>query len=128
VWAVIWGAEGWEDSEAYGKAQAEWFEPVLDVPHGIPCAETFRRVVSRVDTDAVTRCFISWSEALRDISPGDWVAIDGPTLRHAFARGASTAAMHMVSAWAHANRLVLGQLTGEDPSNEITAIPQRLPL
>jgi predicted transposase YbfD/YdcC len=128
VCAVICGAEGWEDIEEYGKAQAQWFEHVLELPHGIPCDDTFRRVLSRLDADELMRCFISWSEALRDVSNGDLVSIDGKTLRHSFDHAASKAAIHMVSAWAHANRLVLGQLKVDDKSNEITAIPKLLRL
>jgi predicted transposase YbfD/YdcC len=128
VCAVICGAEGWEDIEEYGNAQAEWFEQVLDVPPGIPCDDTFRRVLSRLDPDELTQCFMSWSEALSDMSGGDIVSIDGKTLRHAFDQAASKAAIHMVSAWAHANRLVLGQLKVDDKSNEITAIPKLLTL
>ena len=128
ICAVICGAEGWEDIEEYGKAQAEWFEAVLDLPHGIPCDDTFRRVLSRLDPDELTQCFIAWSEALSDLSNGDMVSIDGKTLRHSFDHAASKAAIHMVSAWAHANRLVLGQLTVEAKSNEITAIPKLLQL
>jgi predicted transposase YbfD/YdcC len=76
----------------------------------------------------LTRCFISWTNALSAASGGDVVAIDGKTLRHSFDRATSTAAIHMVSAWASANRLVLGQLKVEEKSNEITAIPTLLQL
>jgi len=128
VCAVISGAEGWEDIEEYGKAQAAWFADILDLPHGIPGHDTFRRVLSRLDPEELTRCFISWTNALSDASSGDVVAIDGKTLRHSFDRATSTAAIHMVSAWASANRLVLGQLKVEEKSNEITAIPTLLRL
>jgi len=128
VCAVISGAEGWEDIEEYGKAQAAWFADILDLPHGIPGHDTFRRVLSRLDPEELTRCFISWTNALSDASGGDVVAIDGKTLRHSFDRATSTAAIHMVSAWASANRLVLGQLKVEEKSNEITAIPTLLQL
>jgi predicted transposase YbfD/YdcC len=128
VCAVICGAEGWEDIEEYGKAQAEWFAQVLELPHGIPGHDTFRRVLSRLDPEELTRCFISWSGALSDLSGGDLVSIDGKTLRHSFDRAASQAAIHMVSAWANANRLVLGQVKVEDKSNEITAIPKLIKL
>ena len=128
VCAVICGAEGWEDIEEYGKAQAEWFAQVLELPHGIPGHDTFRRVLSRLDPEELTRCFISWSGALSDLSGGDLVSIDGKTLRHSFDRAASQAAIHMVSAWANANRLVLGQVKVEDKSNDITAIPKLIKL
>ena len=128
VCAVICGAEGWEDIEEYGKAQAEWFAQVLELPHGIPGHDTFRRVLSRLDPEELTRCFISWSGALSDLSGGDLVSIDGKTLRHSFDRATSQATIHMVSAWANANRLVLGQVKVEDKSNEITAIPKLIKL
>lgn len=126
VCAVICGAEGWEDIEEYGNAQAEWFAEVLDLPHGIPGHDTFRRVLSRLDPDELTQCFVSWTTALSDVSGGETVAIDGKTLRHSFDRAASKAAIHMVSAWANRNRLVLGQVKVDDKSNEITAIPKLL--
>jgi hypothetical protein len=112
----------------YAPFDDTWFEEVLDLPHGIPCEDPFRRGLSRWALDALTPCFIAWSEALSDLSKGDIVSIDGKTLRHAFDHAASTAAMHMVSAWAHANRLVLEQLTVDAKSHEITAIPKLLPL
>jgi predicted transposase YbfD/YdcC len=126
VCAVICGADGWEDIEEYGKAQAAWFAEVLDLPHGIPGHETFRRVLARLDPDELTQCFMSWTAALSALSGGDIVAIDGKTLRHSFDRAAAQAAIHMVSAWANRNRLVLGQVKVDDKSNEITAIPQLL--
>lgn len=128
ICAVICGAEGWEDIEEYGKAQAQWFAEFLDLPHGIPSHDTFRRVLSQLDPDELTQCFIAWTAALSDLSGGDIVSIDGKTLRHSFDRATSTAAIHMVSAWAHRNRLVLGQVKVDDKSNEITAIPALLQL
>ncbi len=128
ICAVLCGAEGWEDIEAYGQAQVEWFAQLLDLPHGIPSHDTFRRVLARLDPDAFTPCFLTWTQALSERSEGEIVAIDGKTLRRSFDRAASKAAIHMVRAWAHPNRLVLGQLKVEDTSNEITAIPQLLAL
>jgi predicted transposase YbfD/YdcC len=128
VCAVMGGAEGWEDIEEYGKAQAEWFADLLDLPHGIPGHDTFRRVLSRLDPEELTQCFIAWTHALSEASGGEIVSIDGKTLRHSFDQATSTAAIHMVSAWASANRLVLGQLKVDEKSNEITAIPELLRL
>ena len=128
VCAVIGGAEGWEDIEEYGKAQADWFADLLDLPHGIPGHDTFRRVLSQLDSEELTQCFIAWTQALSEASGGDIVSLDGKTLRHSFDQATATAAIHMVSAWASANRLVLGQLKVEEKSNEITAIPTLLRL
>jgi len=124
--AVISGAEGWEDMEEYGYAQAEWFQQFLDLPHGIPSHDTFRRVLSRLKPDELTQCFVNWTETLRESLDGEIVAIDGKTLRRSFDHAASQGAIHMVSAWANAHRLVLGQLKVDDKSNEITAIPKLL--
>src|SRR5215468_5739007 len=126
VCAVMCGADGWEDIEEYGKAQAAWCAGVLDLPHGIPGHETFRRVLSRLDPDELPQCFRSWTAALRDLSGGDIVAIDGKTRRHSLDWAAAKAAIHMVSAWANRNRLVLGQVKVDDKANEMTAIPQLL--
>ena len=128
VCAVISGAEGWEDMEEYGKANAEWLGDLLDLPHGIPGHDTFRRVLSRLAPEELTQCFIAWTNALSVASGGDIVSIDGKTLRHSFDQATSTAAIPMVSAWASANRLVLGQLKVEEKSNEMTAIPALLRL
>jgi predicted transposase YbfD/YdcC len=125
---VISGAEGWEDLEDYGHAQAQWFQQFFALPHGIPSHDPFGRVFSRLNPDEVTHRFIEWTEALRDKSGGELVSIDGKMLRRSFDRAASKAAIHMVSAWAGANRLVLGQVKVDDKSNEITAIPQLLAL
>ena len=126
VCAVICGAEGWEDIEEYGKAQADWFAEFLDLPNGIPSHDTFRRVLSRLDPDELTKAFVSWTTTLSDLSGGEIVAIDGKTLRHSYDQAAAKKAIHMVSAWADGNRLVLGQVKVDDKSNEITAIPKLL--
>jgi predicted transposase YbfD/YdcC len=126
--AVISGAEGWEDMEEYGQAQAEWFQQCLALPHGIPSHDTFRRVLSRLKPDELTQCCVDWTETLRESLDGDIVAIDGKTLRRSFDHAASKGAIHMISAWANANRLVLGQLKVDTTSNEITAMPTLLRL
>jgi len=124
VCAVICGADGWEDIEEYGTSQAEWFATFCDLPYGIPGHDTFRRVLSRWDPEELTQCFIAWTEALHEASGGDIVSSDGQTLRHSFAHATGQTALHMVRAWASANRLVLGPLKVEAKSNEITAIPK----
>jgi predicted transposase YbfD/YdcC len=96
------------------------------LPHGIPSHDTFRRVLSQLDPDELAQCFISWTTALSDLFGGEIVSVDGKTLRHAFDRAAAQSAIHMVSAWANANRVVLGQVKVDDKSNEITAIPKLL--
>ena len=126
--AVISGAEGWEDMEEYGHAQADWFKQFLDLPHGIPSSDTFRRVLSRLNPEELTRCFVNWTDSLRKSIDGEHVAIDGKTLRRSFDRAADKGAVHMISAWASAKQLVLGQLKVDDKSSEVTAIPYLLGL
>src|SRR5262247_1310887 len=126
--AVISGAEGWEDMEEYGYAQAEWFQQFLALPHGIPSPDTFRRVLSRLKPDELRQCFVRWTETLRESLDGDIVAIEGKTLRRSFDHAASQGAIPMVSAWANAHRLVLGQRKVDEKSNAITAMPTLLRL
>jgi predicted transposase YbfD/YdcC len=126
VCAVIGGAEGWEDREEYGKAHAEWFAALLDWPHGMPGHDTFRRLFSRLDPEALTRCCIAWPQALSEASGGAMVSIDGKTLRPACDQATATAASHRGSAWASANRLVLGPRHVAAQSNAITALPELL--
>src|ERR671931_130536 len=95
--AVISGAEGWEDMEEYGQAQAEWLQQFLELPHGIPSHDTFRRVLSRLKPDELTQCFVRWTEALHESLDGEIVALDGKTLRRSFDQAASQGAIPMVS-------------------------------
>jgi hypothetical protein len=112
--AVISGAEGWEDMEEYGQAPAEWCQQFLELPHGMPSHDTFRRVRSRRKPEELPQGLVNWTEALRESLHGDTVAIDGKTLRRSFAHAASQGAIHMGSAWANAHRLVFGQRKVED--------------
>jgi predicted transposase YbfD/YdcC len=126
ICAVICGAEGWEDIENYGKAKLDWFKRLLSLPNGIPSADTFARVFARLDPEALQQCFLKWIAAVQQQTKGEVVSLDGKRLRHSFAAGRG--AIHMVSAWASANALVLGQVKVDDKSNEITAIPELLHL
>jgi len=76
------------------------------LPHGIPSHEPFRRGLARLDPDACTPCFLTWTQALSERREGEIVAMDGKTLRRSLDRAASKAAIPMVSAWAKTNRLV----------------------
>ena len=75
----------------------------------IPSHDTFGRVFARLDSDAFQRCFVAWVQAVYDLTAGQVIAVDGKTVRRSHARCVGKAAMHMVSAWASANHLVLGQ-------------------
>jgi predicted transposase YbfD/YdcC len=124
--AVICGADSWTEVEVFGWAKLEWLSQFLALPNGIPSHDTFGRVFSKLDPEALERCFSKWMAALAEASADRLVAIDGKTLRRSFDQATNRAAIHMVSAWCETNRLVLGQLATEEKSNEIKAIPQLL--
>jgi predicted transposase YbfD/YdcC len=129
VCAVICCADSWADVADFGEAKLKWFETFLDLPHGIPCTDTFERVFARLDPDAFERCFMSWSEALAGSSRGKLVAIDGKKIRRSFEHAWDhSTATHLVSAFVHENATVLGQLSVDCKENEIVAIPRLLEL
>lgn len=128
ICAVICGADDWEAVEEFGHAKYEWFKSFLELPHGIPSHHTFRRVFASLDADQFQTCFIDWIKAVHQITKGQIIAIDGKKLRHSHDNAIGKQAIHMVSAWAEENRLVLGQCKVDDKSNEITAIPRLLDL
>jgi predicted transposase YbfD/YdcC len=125
ILAVLCGADSWEMVESWGCGNIEWLATFLELPHGIPSHDTFDRVFARLDPLAFERCFHDWTQALIEIS-GLFVAVDGKTLRRSWKHAWSKTPVHMVSAFATQNQLVLGQLATETKSNEITAIPKLL--
>lgn len=126
--AVLCGAEGWEEIEDFGVARLEWLRRYFAYANGIPKHDTIARVLSRLDPKALQESFIGWVKAAADLSDGEIVAIDGKTVRRSFKKGNRQSAIHMVSAWACRNGLVLGQEKVDGKSNEITAIPALLKL
>ena len=128
ICAVICGADTWVAIEEFGNAKLGWFRTFLELPNGIPSHDTFGRVFALLDPEQFQRGFLSWVQAISHITDGEIVALDGKTLRRSHDGTLGKAAIHMVSAWASANRLVLGQLKVNEKSNEITAIPKLLRL
>jgi predicted transposase YbfD/YdcC len=126
ICAVIAGADSWDDIEDFGMVKYDWLKTFLDLPHGIPSHDTFRRVFERLDPDEFQRGFHGWIEALHEATERQVIAIDGKTLRRSFDRAKGQSALHMVHAWATANHLLLGQVAVDQKSNEITAIPKLL--
>jgi predicted transposase YbfD/YdcC len=126
ICALLCGANDWVAVETFGQAKQEWFARFLDLAHGIPSHDTFGRVFAMVSPEALQTCFLRWIQAVAQVTDGQVVAIDGKTLRRSYDRRSAKAAIHMVSAWATHNRVVLGQLKTEEKSNEITAIPELL--
>jgi predicted transposase YbfD/YdcC len=126
--AVICGADGWEDIAKYGRSKQDWLRTFLRLPNGIPSHDTFRRVFCLLDPGAFHECFQRWIDALSAGLGLKRIAIDGKTMRRSFDRASGKAALHLVSAWATEQRLVLGQVAVDTKSNEITAIPKLLEL
>jgi predicted transposase YbfD/YdcC len=124
--AVICGAESWDEIAEFGETKADWLGSFLDLPHGIPSHDTFNRVFAALDPEQFRACFARWTEAVAAVLPAQVIAVDGKTLRGSGDPANGKAAIHMVAAWAAANRLVLAQLKVADKSNEITAIPDLL--
>lgn len=126
--AILCGADGWVGIAQFGRSKRTWLQGFLTLPHGIPSHDTFGRVFGLLEPAAFEACFRAWVESIRALLPGEIIAIDGKTLRRSHNRGAGLAALHLVSAWAAQNRLVLGQVATDAKSNEITAIPRLLEL
>ncbi|WP_299668583.1 ISAs1 family transposase [uncultured Polaribacter sp.] len=123
--SVICGADSWNEMENYARSKEEFLRTFLDLPNGIPSHDTFNRVFSNIDSAQFESCSIQWVNTLLELQPQEVVAIDGKTIRGAKANGKKSP-VHMVSAWANENNLVLGQVKVSEKSNEITAIPKLL--
>lgn len=126
ICAVLSGAESFVDFERFGIAKHEWLAGFLKLPHGIPSHDTFGRVFALLDPRQFSECFTNWTRNMRKSFHAEIVAIDGKTLRRSHDRAKGRESIHMVSAWARENGLVLGQRKVDSKSNEITAIPELL--
>src|SRR6266571_438305 len=125
VAAILSGANGWNEIEDYAHSKHAWFKSFLTLPGGIPSHDTFNRVFSALDPEELEKGFVAWVSSLARLTAGEVVAIDGKALRGTQESG-KKAIVHMVSAWANTNCLVLGQRRVDEKSNEITAIPKLL--
>ncbi|HEY7547070.1 MAG TPA: ISAs1 family transposase [Blastocatellia bacterium] len=128
VCAVICGADGFTDMEEFGLSKQTWLRQFLELPNGIPSHDTFGRVFARLKPGEFQQCFLSWVRAVSDFTGNEIVPIDGKKMRRSHDRAAGQRAIELVSAWARANRLMLGQVKVSGDSNEITAVPQLLKL
>lgn len=126
--AIIAGAEGWSDVQMFGQQKKEWLSRFLDLKNGIPSHDTFGRVFARLDPEQFQQSFLSWVQAVFAVSGGQVIAVDGKELRRSHDKGLGKRAIRMISAWATANRIVLGQQKVAKRSSEITAIPKLLKL
>jgi predicted transposase YbfD/YdcC len=126
--AVIAGADDFVTIAAWGRHKRAWLARFLDLTNGIPSHDRFNAVFKAIKPDEFERCLLGWVTSLHEVTAGQLVAIDGKTLRQSFDRADAKSAIHMVSAWATANHISLGQVVVDQKSNEITAIPKLLEL
>jgi predicted transposase YbfD/YdcC len=124
--AVIAGAQDWQEIETFGRKRRDWLQHFLALPNGMPSHDTFERVFNRLKPQAFQACFQEWVQAVSAALRIKHVAIDGKTLRGS--GSAKLGPLHLVSAWATAQHLTLGQVAVAAKSNEITAIPALLEL
>ena len=136
VCGVIAGCDSWVEIEDFGKARKDWFAAYLGLKHGIPSHDTFGRVFALINPREFQLSFASWMQSVMKTTKGQVIAIDGKTNRRTFGGKANgkegttgfTKALHLVSAFATANGVALGQVATDQKSNEITAIPELLKL
>lgn len=126
ICAVIAGCDTWVDIEDFGHDREGWLKTFLELPNGIPSHDTFGRVFSLIDPKQFQAAFAEWVRSAVTVTNGSVIAIDGKTNRRTF--GKLTKALHLVSAFAAANGVALGQVDTDQKSNEITAIPELLNL
>ena len=126
ICAVISGANDWVGVELYGEAKEEWLSGFLDLPNGIPSHDTIGRVFRLLDPEQFKGCFVKWVTTIEELTDQEVVGVDGKQLRRSHDKSLGKGAIHMVSAWASANGIVLGQEKVDEKSNEITAIPKLL--
>jgi predicted transposase YbfD/YdcC len=126
---LLTGGEGFQDMELFGRSKRAWLQTFLALPNGTPSHDTFGRVFARLNPRRFQECFLSWTRAVAQLTQGALVSLDGKTVKASFDRATAPSPLHMVSAWCSEHGgLVVGQMQTETKSNEITAIPELLPL
>lgn len=124
ILAVICGADTWVDVETFGTERYQWLKRFLELPGGVPSHDTFGRVFSLLDPEMFQSCFLAWTQSVSKQTKGQVVAIDGKSVRRSHRKSAKP--LHIISAFATATGVTLGQRAVDSKSNEITAIPELL--
>lgn len=125
---VVCGCDSWEGIDMFGKTKLAWFRTYFPYQKRTPSADTLMRFFAKLDTASFGQCFINWASQVFKSFDNEVVNIDGKRLCGSYDTFANQAALHVVSAYASANQLTLGQVTTQEKSNEITAIPKLLDL
>jgi predicted transposase YbfD/YdcC len=126
VCALLSGANDFVGMEKFGKSKRQWLRKYLELPNGIPSHDTFGRVIRAIAPQQFVDCFRSWVAAFAERPKAEQICIDGKTARASLDRGREQNPLHVVSAWATEQGLLLGQVAVDEKSNEITAIPKLL--
>lgn len=106
---AITGVSGWDDLAFFAKVRREWFAQLLEMPHGTPSADTFRRVFEALDPRELEGALRTWVAAVADSFEGEVIAIDGKSLKGAIDRAGATTPLHLLHVWATEQQLLLGQ-------------------
>lgn len=120
--ATLSGMDDFVEIRLWGEQRLDFLRRFLPYERGLPAHDTLNDVINALDGELFKTCFTNWVDTLRDGEP-DIIAVDGKTSRRSHARGQGREPLHLVSAWATRQRLVLGQEATDIKSNEITAIP-----
>jgi predicted transposase YbfD/YdcC len=126
VCAVLSGANDFVAMEKFGHAKRAWLQKFVALPNGIPSHDTIGRVFSLLDSEHFIHCFLRWVQTIHEVTGGQLIGVDGKTVRASLDRAKGQNPLHVVSAWAAQNRVVLGEVMVDQKSNEITAIPKLL--
>jgi predicted transposase YbfD/YdcC len=124
---VLGGCEDFVEIAVWAKGNEEFFRSFLELPHGIPAHDTFTRVFAMLKPATLQEVLLPWLLERRGL-PGEWIHVDGKTLRRTGRTTPKLKALHVVSAWAGQAGMTLGQVAVDAKSNEITAMPQLLEL
>ena len=123
---VLSGADDFVAIAHWAETKKDWLAKLLDMSSGVPSHDRFNAIIGALRPAEFEKCLLSWMTSLHEVTDGQVIAIDGKTLRRSFDAASSKAPIHMVSAWATANHISLGQVVTDAKSNEITAIPELL--
>ena len=126
ICAVIAGADDFVSIAKFANTKKQWFAKFLDLSNGIPSHDRCNAILNAIKPEEFEPMLLAWLTELHNLTHGQVIAIDGKTLRRSYDRATGKAAIHMVSAWATANHISLGQVVVDEKSNEITAIPKLL--
>jgi predicted transposase YbfD/YdcC len=125
---VLCGADGWDDLEEIARDREDWFARLVDMPKGVPSADTFRRVRSALRPSAFADCVRSWVQSLAEPLDGQVVAFDGKTIRGALKRTPWSECLHQVHVWSCNQRLLLAQTGVAGAPEESVAVRKLLGL